>query len=231
MEDASGVDLDWFWRGWFFDIEPVDISLDSVKIYQLNRKDTVPVNIDTLIIKPNYRDKFVHITQLRNKQSGMKFLVDTDTSLRDFYYYYNPELDSNFTFIENYYENFDILNENEFKEYANKYIYELYFTNKGGLVMPLIIQWNYTDGSTEIDRISAYVWRKNEKNVVKTFIKNKPVQSIQLDPFRETADIDEKNNIWPQTEIKSRIDLFKIKENGVKNTSPNPMQRSKSYVK
>jgi len=231
MEDASGVDLDWFWRGWFFDIDPVDISLDSVKIYQLNRKDTVPVNIDTLIIKPNYRDKFVHITQLRNKQSGMKFLVDTDTSLRDFYYYYNPELDSNFTFIENYYENFDILNENEFKEYANKYIYELYFTNKGGLVMPLIIQWNYTDGSTEIDRISAYVWRKNEKNVVKTFIKSKPVQSIQLDPFRETADIDEKNNIWPQTEIKSRIDLFKIKENGVKNTSPNPMQRSKSYVK
>lgn len=227
MEDASGLDLDWFWRGWFFDIEPVDISLDSVKTYQLNRKDTVPVNIDTTLIKPNYRDKFIHITRLRNKQSGMKFLVDTDTSLRDFYYYYDPEKDSSFTFIENYYENYEPLSETDFKKYENKFIYELFFSNKGGLVMPLIIQWNYTDGTSEIDRISAYVWRKNEQIVVKTFIKNKPVASIQLDPFRETADIDEKNNTWPQVEIKSRIDLFKLKEYGAERRPPNPMQRSK----
>ncbi|MCX7743842.1 MAG: M1 family metallopeptidase [Flavobacteriales bacterium] len=227
MEDASGVDLDWFWRGWFFDIQPVDISLDSVKTYQLNRKDTLPVNIDTVLIKPNYRDKFIHITRLRNKQSGMKFLVDTDTSLRDFYYYYNPENDSSFTFVENYFENYEVLSEAEFKAYENKFIYELFLSNKGGLVMPLIIQWNYADGTSEIDRISAYVWRKNEQKVVKTFIKNKPVVSIQLDPFRETADIDEKNNYWPQTEIKSRIDLFKVKEKGMGQTPPNPMQRSK----
>lgn len=227
MEDASGVDLDWFWRGWFFDIEPVDISLDSVKTFQLNRKETVPVNIDTSVIKPNYRDKFIHITRLRNKQSGMQFLVDTDTSLRDFYYYYDPEKDSSFSFIENYYENYETLTPVEFEKYENKYIYELFFTNKGGLVMPIIIQWNYADGSSEIDRISAYVWRKNEHKVVKTFMKDKPVISIQIDPFRETADIDEKNNVWPQIEIKSRIDLFKIKENGVNNRPPNPMQRSK----
>lgn len=225
MEDASGVDLDWFWRGWFFDIQPVDISLDSVKTYQLNRKDTVPVNIDTTVIRPHYRDKFIHITRLRNKQSGMKFLVDTDTSLRDFYYYYDPEKDSSFTYVENYFENYETLSETEFKAYENKYIYELFFSNKGGLVMPLIIQWNYADGTSEIDRISAYVWRKNEQKVVKTFIKNKQVASIQLDPFRETADIDEKNNHWPQVEIKSRIDLFKVKENSVIRTPPNPMQR------
>ncbi len=231
MEDASGVDLDWFWRGWFFDIEPVDISLDSVRTFQLNRNDTVPINMDTIIIKPNYRDKYIHITQLRNKQSGIKFLVDTDTSLRDFYYYYNPEKDSSFTIIENYYENYESLSEADFKTYENKFIYELFLSNKGGLVMPVIIQWNYVDGTSEIDRISAYVWRKNEKNVVKTFIKNKPVQSIEVDPFRETADIDEKNNAWPQTEMKSRIDLFKIKKNGVDRRLPNPMQRSKNYVK
>lgn len=227
MEDASGVDLDWFWRGWFFDIQPVDISLDSVRTFQLNRQEIVPVNIDTSVIKPNYRDKFIHISRLRNKQSGMQFLVDTDTSLRDFYYYYDPEKDSSFTFIENYYENYESLSEVDFKAYENKFIYELFLTNKGGLVMPLIIQWNYTDGTSEIDRISAYVWRKNEEKVVKTFLKDKPVASIQLDPFRETADIDEKNNSWPQTEIKSRIDLFKIKENGVDRRPPNPMQRSK----
>lgn len=226
MEDASGVDLDWFWRGWFYDIQPVDISLDSVKTFQLNRKETVPVNIDTSVIKPNYRDKFIHITRLRNKQSGMQFLVDTDTSLRDFYYYYDPEKDSSFSFIENYYENYETLTPVEFEKYENKYIYELFFTNKGGLVMPIIIQWNYADGSSEIDRISAYVWRKNEHKVVKTFMKDKPVVSIQIDPFRETADIDEKNNVWPQTEIKSRIDLFKVKENGVNKRPPNPMQRS-----
>ncbi len=227
MEDASGVDLDWFWRGWFFDIQPVDISLDSVKTYQLFRKDTVPVNIDTTLIRPNYRDKFIHITRLRNKQSGMKFLVDIDTSLRDFYYYYDPEKDSSFNFIENYFENYEPLSNEEFKAYENKFIYELFFSNKGGLVMPLIIQWNYTDGTSEIDRISAYVWRKNEQKVVKTFIKNKPVSSIQLDPFKETADIDEKNNTWPQIEIKSRIDLFKQKENSIERRPLNPMQRNK----
>jgi len=227
MEDASGVDLDWFWRGWFYDIEPVDISLDSVRTFQLNRKDTVPVNIDTTVIKPNYRDKFIHISRLRNKQSGMQFLVDTDTSLRDFYYYYDPEKDSSFTFIENYYENYESLSEADFKPYENKFIYELFLSNKGGLVMPVIIQWNYADGTSEIDRISAYVWRKNEQKVVKTFLKDKKVASIQLDPFRETADIDEKNNTWPQTEIKSRIDLFKVKVNGVDRRPPNPMQRSK----
>lgn len=227
MEDASGVDLDWFWRGWFFDIEPVDISLDSVRSYQFNRKEFIPLKIDTTLIKPNYRNKYNHITKYRNKQSGVKFLVDTDTSLRDFYYYYDPEKDSSFSFIENYYENYETLTPVEFEKYENKYIYELYFTNKGGLVMPIIIQWNFADGTSEIDRISAYVWRKNEREVVKTFMKDKPVVSIQIDPFRETADIDEKNNTWPQIELKSRIDLFKIKENGVNNRPPNPMQRSR----
>ena len=227
MEDASGVDLDWFWRGWFLDIEPVDISLDSVRAFQLKNKTAVEVEMDTINYKPNYRDKFQNVSKLRNKQSGMKFLVDQDTTLRDFYYYYNPDQDSIITIVENSNEDMDILSAEEMEKYKDKHIYELHLSNKGGLVMPVIIQWNYSDGTSEIDRISAYIWRKNEKKVVKTFIKDKPVSSILLDPFRETADIDEKNNNWPAQEIKSTFELFKYKENYERNTPGNPMQRSK----
>ena len=227
MEDASGVDLDWFWRGWFLDIEPVDISLDSVRAFQLKNKTAVEVEMDTINYKPNYREKFQNVSKLRNKQSGMKFLVDQDTTLRDFYYYYNPDQDSIITIVENSNEDMDILSAEEMEKYKDKHIYELHLSNKGGLVMPVIIQWNYSDGTSEIDRISAYIWRKNEKKVVKTFIKDKPVSSILLDPFRETADIDEKNNNWPAQEIKSTFELFKNKENYERNTPGNPMQRSK----
>lgn len=226
MEDASGVDLDWFWRGWFFDIIPVDISLDSVVTYQINQTQTSPYRVDTVKIRPQYRDKFKHITQVRNKENGLPFLVDVDTTLRDFYYYYNPEKDSIFRYVEKYYDDWETLNKEEFAKYENAFLYELHFTNKGGLVMPLIIQWNYADGTSEITRISAYIWRKDEQKVVKTFLKEKQVVSIQLDPFKETADIDERNNNWPKLEVKSRFDLFKRKMNyeGTDKV-PNPMQR------
>ncbi|MBW7936851.1 MAG: M1 family peptidase, partial [Flavobacteriales bacterium] len=226
MEDASGVDLDWFWRGWFFDIIPVDISLDSVVTYQINQTQTSPYRVDTVKIRPQYRDKFKHITQVRNKENGLPFLVDVDTTLRDFYYYYNPEKDSIFRYVEKYYDDWETLNKEEFAKYENAFLYELHFTNKGGLVMPLIIQWDYADGTSEITRISAYIWRKDEQKVVKTFLKEKQVVSIQLDPFKETADIDERNNNWPKLEVKSRFDLFKRKMNyeGTDKV-PNPMQR------
>lgn len=226
MEDASGVDLDWFWRGWFFDIQPVYISLDSVRTFQLNHAQKVPYSTDTVLIRPQYRDKFKHITKQRNQESGMVFLVDTDTTLRDFYYYYNPENDSSFRFVEKYYDDWETLTDNEFKKFENYYLYELHLSNKGGLVMPVIIQWNYADGSSEITRISAYIWRKNEQKVVKTFLKEKKVLSIQIDPFKETADIDERNNNWPLLDVKSRFDLFKSKINYDENEKvPNPMQR------
>jgi hypothetical protein len=94
--------------------------------------------------------------------------------------------------------------------------------------MPIIIQWNYIDGTSEIERINAYIWRKDEKKVTKTFAKFKEVASIQLDPYKETADIDEKNNNWPKTEVKSRFELYKGKRVGrFEGNDFNLMQRKK----
>jgi hypothetical protein len=231
MEDASGIDLDWFWRGWFYDIEPVDIALDSVRVFTVSSPKVVPVEMDTIRFRTrrsSMDDEFEHISKVRNKQSGLTFLVDTDTTLRDFYYYYKPQRDTSINYIvRNEYENMELLSAEEMKKHEGKFYYELYFTNKGGLVMPIIIQWNYKDGSSEIEYINAYIWRKNELSVVKTFAKNKEVASIQIDPYRETADIDEKNNIWPKANTPSRFDVFKAKTIGRgEGNENNPMQKA-----
>jgi hypothetical protein len=227
MEDASGVDLDWFWRGWFFDIEAVDISLDSVKVVTVNKPAGVPVASDTIQINRNLvNTEFESISKKRNRESKMVFLVDKDTTLRDFYYFYKPEKDTSTYFVRNRFESLAMPEENDFKKFENKYYYELHFTNKGGLVMPIILRWNYADGTSETEYISAYIWRKNEKNVVKTFVKDKEVTSIVLDPHKETADIDETNNTWPKADTPTRFDLFKARTIGRgEGNENNPMQR------
>lgn len=229
MEDASAVDLDWFWRAWFYDIEPVDVSMDSVKAYTFINNKTVPVKNDTIRINPKGKE-FESISKFRNRESGLKFLVDVDTTLRDFYFHYKPEVK---TAVEkkpvNYYENYEPLSDSAFADLKGKYMYELYFTNKGGAVSPLIIQWNYKDGTSEVDRVNAYVWRKNEKNVVKTYAKDKEVASIVLDPYKETCDINEKNNTWNIKEAPNRFDVFKTKTAGRgQSTGGNPMQKAKA---
>jgi len=228
MEDASGVDLDWFWRGWFYDIEPVDISLDSVITFKTTAPGKMLAGSDTVRNRRNTQDEFQFVTKIRNRESGMKFLVDQDTTLRDFYYYYKPEKDTVKKIIVNKYQNISMPDDDDIKKYANKFYYELYFTNKGGLVMPIIIQWNYKDGTSELEHINAYIWRKNESKVVKTFSKDKEVASIKIDPFRETADIDEGNNSWPVTSAPSHFDVFKSRRGprGGDDTETNPMRKS-----
>lgn len=213
MEDASAVDLDWFWRGWFYDIDPVDISLDSVKAFTVTAATKTISRIDTLRPRPTVT-KADHITKIRNKEMGMKFLVDIDTSLRDFYYF-NKIAEGDFPVIaKDAYEKFSLLSDSAAGDYNRNFYYELQFTNKGGTVMPIIIQWTFTDGSTEIERINAYIWRKDERKVTKTFLKTKEVKSVLLDPFKETADIDESNNSWPQAESKTRFEIYKTKRAG-----------------
>jgi hypothetical protein len=228
MEDASAIDLDWFWRGWFYDIEPVDISLDSVKVFTVINNQQIPVKIDSITPRATPAE-FEHVSKKRNRESGLKFLVDTDTTLRDFYYYYKPETEKKNKIAVNKFQNLEVLPDSNYIKDGlnNKFIYELNFTNKGGLVMPIIIQWNYKDGSSEVDRIHAYVWRKNEKNVVKTFAKKKEVSSILIDPFKETADIEEKNNTWNVLSSPSKFDVFKSKTTGRgQSTGGNPMQKA-----
>ncbi len=227
MEDASAVDLDWFWRGWFYDTDPVDISIDTVRAFKVSQGKALVIKMDTVITNPPKKD-FEYISQIRNKEAGIKSLVDIDTTLRDFYYHYKPSTEV-VKEIKDRNENFDLLTDSAFQKMDGSYIYEIKFSNKGGLVMPIIIQWIYADGSKEIERMNVNLWRKNEKEVYKTFLKDKKVAAIQLDPFKETADINEKNNTWNIKVEPSKFDVFKVKTTNIRGQSKgtNPMQKAK----
>lgn len=237
MEDASAEDLDWFWRGWFYGTEPCDISLDTVKWAVLNTDapaagENGPSTRKVPVAKP-ILNTFDDISKVRNREDKkIVFATDADPSLRDFYWRYDRDLakvDSTpfevtipALVADNYSE------AERFKIGGDKNMYELTFSNKGGLVMPIIIEWTFKDGSKEIDRIAVQVWRKNENKVVKTFLKSKEVVSIRLDPMRETADINTDNNTWPAITSPSKFQLFK---NGAGNRprgaggGGNPMQK------
>lgn len=222
MEDASGVDLDWFWKGWFYSIDNVDISLDSIKWYKADLEND-PAKRDY-----TYTDKaskpFDDISKIRNRESGMDFAVEKDTNLVDFYTNYKPWETAD-SVQENTIHLYDETFTKEEKEamYGKNNYYQLYFSNKGGLVMPVILEWTFEDGTKEIERIPVEIWRKNENRFSKVFVKDKVVKSIILDPYKETADVDESNNNWPVKELPSRFQVFKKHKTEEK---PNPMQKA-----
>ena len=236
MEDASGEDLDWFWRGWFYSTEVCDISLDSVKYAKPDltavQNETKESTVKRTIDKPQV-PTFDDISKIRNRDDKkINFQTDVDTSIRDFYWRYARG-------IEPYDTNkFDIkipaskpegLTDAEKEKYGIKNMYELTFSNKGGLVMPIIVEWTYKDGSKEVERIPAQVWRLNESKVVKTFIKDKEVASIKLDPLRETADINESNNSWNTIPEPSKFTVYKQTQAGRRGgggQGGNPMQKA-----
>lgn len=220
MEDASGVDLDWFWRGWFFDIEPVDISLDSVNAFTVGAVKEIKYTIDTTFAKPRAekQTEYEYITRVRNKQEKLAIEVQRDTSLQDALWKKNQvkekpvDVTENKPIIKQKPENLDVLSDSIADFYENKFYYSLHFRNKGGLVMPVIIQWNYEDGTSEVERISSYIWRKDEFKFSKSFAKSKKVTSIVIDPYLETGDIDVANNKW-KFDGKSKVyPLYKQKE-------------------
>jgi len=236
MEDASGEDLDWFWRGWFYGTDACDISLDSVRFAKADvnatGNSTPERTIKQAVAKPQV-PTFDDISKIRNREDkNIVFETDKDTSTRDFYWRYARGIEP---YDSTKYETTipareaEGLTDEEKDKYGNKNMYELTFSNKGGLVMPIIIEWTYKDGSKEIERIPAQVWRLNEGKVVKTFIKDKEVASIQLDPYKETADINEDNNGWKTMPEPSRFSIFKGATRGRRaggGQEGNPMQRA-----
>ncbi len=241
MEDASGEDLDWFWRGWFYGTDPVDIAIDTVKYFKIDKdaqpKSIMPfwlgrINPDSTrnIDKPAV-PSFDDISKVRNREDkNIQFQTDVDTSLRDFYWRYARGLE---TYDSTYkYKvqpvTYETIDEATRAAYAGKYLYEITCSNKGGLVMPLIVEWTYADGTKEIDRLPAQIWRKNELKVSKVFMKDKEVVSIKLDPMRETADINEANNAWPKVLTPSKLTLFKMQQQARgQSQGLNPMQKAK----
>jgi hypothetical protein len=224
MEDASAVDLDWFWRGWFFGTEPVDISIDSLKWYRMDGKNPEET---AQTAQAAYDKNMDHVARQRNKAAGVKYTVDQDTSLQDFYSKWNRfEVSQEDKAAYNQFYN-GLSKEEKALYDSKKNFYELTFSNKGGLVMPLIIEWTFADGTKETDRISAYIWRKDENAVTKVFAKDKQVVAVKLDPLRETADIDESNNSWPREAAPSKFELFKA-AGGIRgaSTGDNPMKKA-----
>ena len=158
----------------------------------------------------------------------MIFTVDEDPELQDFYTYYEPwnTSDSTVDFVTYVYDE-TYTNEEKERIYGTNNYYELHFSNKGGLVMPVIIEWTFDDGSVEIETIPVQIWRKNEIKFTKVFTKEKVVRAIRIDPYNETADIDETNNNWPVKEVPTRFQVFKAS----KQVTPlNPMQKAAKKV-
>lgn len=218
MEDASGVDLDWFWRGWFFTNDHVDIAMGDVKSFK-------PSDLDPILKSQKAMAKRdlepTNISKIRDLEQIKTTLADEDPSIIDYYTGYDP-LKTDILDEQEYKEYLDGLTEEE-KEFiqSGKEIYEISFTKKGGLVMPVIFQFVYEDGTTETIRIPAEIWRFGAETVTKTFTAAKAVKEIVLDPYLETADVDRSNNYFPPRTEESRFELFKKKNN----VRENPMQR------
>jgi hypothetical protein len=242
MEDASGEDLDWFWRGWFYGIDPCDIAIDTVKhaVYDPNAVAAAGRGGFGGPAGPRGMDKpmlpfFDDISKIRNREDNkLVFLTDADTSLRDFYWRYARGLEpyDSVTKIPAPVPGTPaVLTDAEKAQYADINLYEISFSNKGGLVMPIIVEFRFEDGTKETQRIPAQIWRKNENSVTKLFLTKKKAVSIQLDPMKETADINEKNNIWPKTGTvaaePSKFSLFKAssRQRG-QSQGVNPMQNA-----
>ena len=215
MEEASGVDLDWFWRGWFYSTDHVDISID--RVYQM-RLDTRNPDIDYGRLRDIENDKPSSLFVERNKAEGKTLWIDENKDVSDFY-------DKN--------DRFTVTNKernkyNEFlaklkpwerraldravKEDKNYYVLE--FSNVGGLVMPILLELTYADNSKEEMYIPAEIWRRTPKQVRKLIVsdKDKELVSVAVDPGWETADVDIENNYYPRKIIPSRVEAYKAEK-------------------
>lgn len=202
MEDASAVDLDWFWRGWFFTTEPVDIELGEVK---WQRADKPADNMITH--EESYIATYPHgVTSERNRQEISQTQDEIDRSLRD---KYTEEDDKKMAQEE--YENYlaTLTAEERAVVEKGKNYYTITFKNKGGLPSPVILRFIYEDGTEEDIRIPAEIWRRNNEEVSKVFATDKVIAQINLDPKLETADIDRSNNYYPAQQQVSRFELFR----------------------
>lgn len=195
MEDASAVDLDWFWKGWFYTTDVCDQKLEDVKWFKLRTDKT---NIENKNVKAKKGD----LSNGKGNGDAKGFengpqeftLLETDPK------YYGEFLSR-------------IDDKAIMQKLENKNIYEITVSNQGGLVMPVIVEWTFKDGSKEIETIPAEVWRINESQMKKVFVKEKEVANVMIDPNLQTADVNIEDNIFPKVETESKFDSFKKKTN------------------
>ena len=225
LENATAVDLDWFWRGWFYGTDPVDISIDKVTWFTLDSKNP---EIEFPLKKRKKEEEPFQTWQKRNEIDIQETVVETDELANDFYNKFDPYevtiLDKE-DFIR--YRDSSVVEPREKEIYnANLNYYEIKFSNVGGLVMPIILQFYYKDSTDDIIKIPAEIWKMNRNQITKIFATKKQVASFALDPKLETADVELDNNHWPRKMIQSKFELYKSKKyNRHKIYKENKMQR------
>ena len=199
MEDASAFDLDWFWRGWFYTTDYVDISVKEVNQYFVSPNPG-------LEMKKIMKQRGISRERLRPLIFFEKFENDS-LDLKEKTPKENSKLLTNY--ISENYSSEEIENLR-----IPKYFFEIVFEKPGGLVMPIIVDIKFEDGEVVRKKYPAQVWRKNDKEVRKVITSDKKIIQINLDPDKETSDIDTRNNSWPKVEEKSDFDKFKSKVKG-----------------
>ncbi|WP_221409121.1 M1 family metallopeptidase [Reichenbachiella versicolor] len=192
MEDASAIDLDWFWKGWFYTTDNVDISVDKVTWFQMG------------IPEPEELENKAKRSRKIKKSGGET--ESMTTQIND-----EPKTFSVKDTDKKYYGEFmNVIDDKKIMmNHENKQFYEVKFSNQGGLVMPVIIKWTYEDGTEETEKLPAEVWRMNEQEFTKVFIKDKKVVGVQIDPLEETADVNPENNFFPRSLYESEFDEVK----------------------
>lgn len=201
MEDASAVDLDYFWRGWFYSTDYVDMGVKGVKKYYVTDKPTAQMKA---YMKEN------NLTEA--DLPPLVFLVDEESEDFDPAMKGASPMDSAKTLNEFVMDSFTAEERAALKN--PKYFYEVSFEKPGGIPMPLIVEYSYADGTKETIKYPAEIWRKNDLEVKRVVSSEKEIVGIIVDPLLETADIDTSNNSWPKKETKSEFDQFK---QGIKN--------------
>ena len=225
MEDASGVDLDWFWRGWFYTNDHVDLALGTVKHFKANPKDP---SKQEEVARANKAQERRNISSIRNEEAIKQTYNERDPSLDDYYTTYD-KLAKDAIDKEEYEKSIaDMSDEDKALLNSTKNYYEVQIKRIGGLVMPVILEFEYVDGTTEVLRLPAEIWKFGQEEITKVFPTDKEVKNIVLDPFLETADVDTNNNYYPPRQATSRFETFKrgARQRGGA-AGENPMQRAK----
>ncbi len=216
MEDASGIDLDWFWRGWFYGTDHVDVAISELSLYTL---DTLDPEVEKAWQKADDEKREPTLTQQRNRD--VERLLDRLPELEDFYNQSDEYRVTPWDYAQ-YEKALKALNDEERALLAtDRLFYTVTFANLGGLVTPLPLRVTFADGEIEEMQIPAEIWRRNDVEVTRLFVTDREITAIELDPYRATADADEFNNSWPRKPRTSRFRLHKDAEN------PNHMRRDK----
>ncbi len=211
MEDASAVDLDWFWRGWFYTTDHVDVAITDIREYKVR---TGNPDIDNPVLRKEWaKDHPAPLSEARNRDENIKPRVDRYPALKDLYNEHdrfttsNKDRNTYQSFIEGLTDWQLIVLERAIE--ADKYVYFVDFQNLGGLVTPLPITIRYQDGSSREELIPAELWRRDADKVSKMFIEDQPITSIAIDEQHRIADADYSNNQYPPVVRKSSLELYK----------------------